>query len=118
MDSPSTEFDNAVTSLCHGTATGDDAGELHGVLQSSSGARDEYLWQVELHALLASRNAIPAVDEEVITSKPPRLAHSKLRRPVRSSRVTWAVTAGVLLVFTAGSLWWANQNRRTSEPTR
>jgi hypothetical protein len=115
MNFPSTEFEEAVTSLCHGTATDDEAEQLQAVLQSSGAARDEYLWQVELHGLLASRGAITAVDEQALASESSRQAHTK-PRPVVSRRLAWVVSAAALLGVLAISLWWASQNLRKSEP--
>ena len=54
MNFPSTEFDDAVATLCHGTIGDQALQELHELLHADTSARDEYLWRVELHGELAS----------------------------------------------------------------
>src|SRR5262245_43952207 len=49
MTFPSTAFDDAVAAVCQGTASEADLAELHATLQAHEAARDDYLWQVELH---------------------------------------------------------------------
>ncbi len=51
---PSPEFDDAVAAVCHGSAADAEMRALNELLRSDSGARDEYLMRVELHARLAS----------------------------------------------------------------
>ncbi len=54
MKFPSSELDNAVAELCHGTISDQALADLHGVLRTDSRTRDEYLWRVEVHGELAS----------------------------------------------------------------
>src|SRR3954468_15307383 len=54
MNFPSTEFEDAVTAACQGTGSEADVAALHATLQAHEAARDDYLWQVELHSYLAS----------------------------------------------------------------
>src|SRR4051812_21661875 len=54
MNFPSTEFDDAVTAACQGTASEPDVAALHAALRANEAARDDYLWQIELHSHLAS----------------------------------------------------------------
>ena len=51
---PSPEFGDAVAAVCHGSATEEEMRGLNEVLRSNPNARDEYLFQVELHSRLAS----------------------------------------------------------------
>jgi hypothetical protein len=51
---PSTEFDDAVAAVCHGTATEAEMRRLNELLRGNPCARDEYLIRVELHTRLAS----------------------------------------------------------------
>jgi GrpB-like predicted nucleotidyltransferase (UPF0157 family) len=51
---PSEEFSNAVAAVCHGSATETEMRALHELLRTNPVARDEYLFQVELHSRLAS----------------------------------------------------------------
>ena len=54
MKFPAPEFDDAVAALCHGTASAEQLAALHALLRSDLAARDEYLWQVEVHSRLAT----------------------------------------------------------------
>jgi hypothetical protein len=54
MKYPSSEFDGAVSALCHGTISDQVLADLHGVLRTDLRGRDEYLWRVEVHGELAS----------------------------------------------------------------
>ena len=51
---PSPEFSDAVAAVCHGSATEAEMRALNELLRSDPSARDEYLFQVELHSRLAS----------------------------------------------------------------
>ena len=54
MNFPSSEFDDAVSAMCHGTADPAQGRALTELLAANASARDEYLFCVELHARLAS----------------------------------------------------------------
>lgn len=54
MRFPSAEFDDAVAAACHGCGSDQEVQQLHELLAADSAARDEYLWQVELHGYLAT----------------------------------------------------------------
>jgi len=51
---PSPEFDQVVAAVCHGSATEAEIRALNELLRSNAGARDQYLFQVEIHSRLAS----------------------------------------------------------------
>ncbi len=51
---PSPEFDDVVSGVCHGSATEAELRALNELLRSHPSARDEYLFQVEVHSRLAS----------------------------------------------------------------
>lgn len=51
---PSPEFDNAVSAVCHGSASEEELAALNELLRVYAPARDEYLWRLELHSRLAS----------------------------------------------------------------
>lgn len=51
---PSPEFDQVVAAVCHGSATEAEMRALNELLRSNAGARDQYLFQVEIHTRLAS----------------------------------------------------------------
>lgn len=106
MEFPSREFDDAVAAICSGTLTDADALEFRTILAGSERALDEYLWQVELHAFLASRKVARVVDEEVVSLENPRPSLDKGRRPTRSVRVMRTGVAAVVLGSIAGAAWW------------
>lgn len=58
MIHPSREFEDAVSALCHGTATEMQVQELATLLRTDTAAQDAYLLAVELHARLASDNGL------------------------------------------------------------
>lgn len=113
MNVPSPGFDDAISAVCHGTASDSDVATFHALLQASEAARDEYLWEVEIHARLASVSSLQAAPEATLATEQPR---SKSRRSpgARSgSRVKWAVAA-VLLIVLSGGLYWAGRGTRES----
>lgn len=102
---PSAEFDGTVASVCHGTATEEQAVALNSLLLSDAAARDEYLLRVALHARLASDPdlfvpEVPATDP-ALAALP--LDRDGFRKTHRTTRL--ALAAGlVLLLGLAG--WW------------
>jgi hypothetical protein len=62
---PSSEFDDAVAAVCHGTATETEMRRLNELLRGDPRARDEYLIRVELHARLASEPDLFSQETEV-----------------------------------------------------
>lgn len=62
---PSSEFDDAVAAVCHGTATETEMRRLNELLRGDPRARDEYLIRVELHARLASEPDLFSRETEV-----------------------------------------------------
>ena len=51
---PSPEFDQIVAAVCHGSTTDEEMRALNELLRSKADARDQYLFQVEVHSRLAS----------------------------------------------------------------
>lgn len=51
---PSPEFDDAVAAVCHGSGTEAQMQALNELLRQNPGARDAYLFRVEVHSRLAS----------------------------------------------------------------
>src|SRR4051812_21624608 len=51
---PSSAFDDAVSAVCHGSASEEQVQALNVILRNDGSARDEYILRVELHARLAS----------------------------------------------------------------
>jgi hypothetical protein len=58
MNFPSDEFDAALAAVCDGVATERQSRALVEILRGNTAARDAYLFAVELHARLASDNAL------------------------------------------------------------
>src|SRR5262245_4239625 len=102
MTFPSSEFDAAISAMCHGTATDDEVAAVHGLVCTDSAARDEYLWEVELHARLASEVSLPTTSGAVVAREQsrPTSRRSLLVRP--GARVQWAVAALLVLAIADG----------------
>ena len=58
MKYPSDEFDAALSAVCDGTVADAQSRALAALLREDAAARDAYLFAVELHARLASDNAL------------------------------------------------------------
>jgi WD40 repeat protein len=105
MNFLSTEFDDAVTAACQGGGSEADIAALHATLQADEAARDEYLWQVELHSYLGAM----APNQ---TTLPAPAVNGDRRFPTVSRRalVRWALAgAAVAMAFIAGLYWhWRN----------
>src|SRR5688572_22373419 len=72
MNFPSTEFNDAVTAACQGTGSEAEVAALHATLQAHEAARDDYLWQVELHAYLASMAPRQTMEPALLVNGNPR----------------------------------------------
>ncbi len=120
---PSSQFDDAVAAVCHGTAPEDEMHALNELLRSDSHAKDEYLLQVELHAWLASdpdlscqsapegptavaadvRRLIPPAsrnDQSLLTS-----AATKPESWVTKRKLVPLLALAACLVLTAAGVW-------------
>ena len=93
MKYPSPEFDNALAALCHGNITDDSMIDLHKTLSIDPEARDEYLWQIELHARLITSTGSENVDSTYSKLAP---GHAPARNR-QSPRLGW-----FLATFAAG----------------
>jgi len=85
---PSPEFDAAVATVCHGTATEAEMEALNALLRGNPRALDEYLFRIELHARLASTpDLFPQAIETAPEACPPvlRLEEAPASIPPRSS---------------------------------
>ena len=111
---PSSQYDEAVAAVCHGSVTEEQAHALNTLLRQDRDALDEYIRRVELHSRLASdpdlfahtefiaaQDAIPELSK--VTPSPPRS-----QQPIVSlfqNRRTWlALAAGLALLATG---WWS-----------
>ena len=102
---PSPGFDEAVASVCHGTASEEQAAALNALLLSDAAARDEYLFRIALHSRLASDPdlfvpAVPAPDPAILDFP---AAGREVRNWRRQSG--FALAAGLALVIGLAG-WW------------
>jgi hypothetical protein len=105
MNFPSTEFDDAVAAVCQGTASEAEVAELHATLQAHEAARDDYLWQIELHSYLASLAFRPTTEPALPVNESPRFRPAR-----RHALVGWAVAAAAVLIAFLGGLSWQSGN--------
>ncbi|MDB5387258.1 MAG: protein kinase [Planctomycetaceae bacterium] len=101
MKFPSAEFDDAVAATCHGVSSDDLIAELHLALRSDPEALDDYLWQVELHAQLASMACDRMRSEHKATKAILHPTNSPLSCGRHRNIIRW-VSATVLLVIFCG----------------
>lgn len=130
MPFPSRDFDDAVASICHGTASDAQMEALRALLLGHALARDEYLHRVALHAQLASEPDLfagPAPEtgndpgtEGIIRVSASDFAQGPPGRWPRSSRPwKWAVAAGlVVLVGVTAWLRFGGGGPRRGETSR
>src|SRR5436305_1887520 len=104
---PSAEFDDAVAAVCQGTGSEADIAELHATLRAREAARDDYLWQVELHARLASMALGPTNAPALLVDEKPRFSPAR-----RVALVSWAVAAAAVLIAFLGGFYWQEWNAR------
>lgn len=116
---PSTEFDDVVAAVCHGSLSDEQARALNQLLRTQPAARDEYLFRVELHARLASDADLFLATEDAASSE--GIAdHSKafVALPLSRSRqkpvLGWVVALAACLTLLVGS-WWEWRMRRQDE---
>ncbi len=121
MKFPSPEFDDAVAALCHGAVSDNVLAELHERLRTDTAARDEYLWQVELHGELASgRPALSqGMDSDQLLENP--LADDSPGRHVMGTGSfhhfqTALNIALLLMLMLGGGLWWSFTSLESSAP--
>ena len=114
---PSAEFDDVVAGVCHGSATEAEMRALNELLRSNAGARDQYLFQVEIHSRLASNPdlfsqfqdttaslSLPALK---VGSQGNGVRLNPAGVPARRLRVVLAVAACLVLIGgVMGALWF------------
>ncbi|HLH52095.1 MAG TPA: LamG-like jellyroll fold domain-containing protein [Verrucomicrobiae bacterium] len=123
LSCPSTEFDEVIAAVCHGTATETEMRALNELLRSNPAARDSYLFQVELHSRLASNPDLfcdfqnvsesRAADRENVIALPPVRAKGK-------GRLMQTLAAAACLALVAGGIalfkWSQPGNASTNTP--
>jgi hypothetical protein len=105
MNYPSTEFDDAVAAACQGTSSDAEVAALHATLRSHEAARDDYLWQVELHTFLVSLALRQTTGPALPANGTPRCPPAK-----RLARVWWVAAAAAVLIAFIGGLSWQRWN--------
>jgi WD40 repeat protein len=104
MNFPSTEFNDAIASLCFGTASDADVADLHAALRSNRAAQDDYLWQVELHSHLAQMAGVPTTFETSLANRDLQPIIPSAPPARTNSRRNWALVAAMLIIV-AGSIY-------------
>lgn len=113
---PSPEFDDAVSAVCHGTASEEEMGALNELLRVHAAARDEYLWRLELHSRLASepdlfahagKDSVPPMDIAVhpaLTLPGGAEAARRRQAPARRRSMAWAIGLAACFVLVAAGV--------------
>lgn len=110
MNFPSSDFDDAVAASCHGTDTVNQGAELAATLQTNAAARDEYLWQVELHSHLATRiNGRIESHPQIVAGDQNQASP---RRGRRRNRAAWLIGAIVVLVMVGATIFVLQHQQR------
>ncbi len=117
MNDPSDEFQDSLAAVCQGTIAKDQWDAIEQLLANDSKACDEYLWQVELHARLASTKDFLFDPAALLASTPASnlVSESSSRRPIRSP--SWMMTATLICVIAFFVSWFSAVPRESMEPT-
>jgi len=111
---PSTQFDDAVAAVCHGSASEGEMRALNELLRSHGSARDEYLLRVEVHTRLASKPdlfpqsaeaAAAAVLPDLSLASRRSIVFSKPQMPAGKRALVRALALAACLALTAAGLW-------------
>jgi hypothetical protein len=111
---PSSEFDDAVAGVCHGSATEAEMHALNELLRSNPHARDEYLMRVELHARLASESGLFSQVTDGAASCPLPNSRAGTQQsilplippvPARRRKLAPILALAACVMFIAGGVW-------------
>lgn len=111
---PSTEFDDTVAAVCHGSATEAEMSALNTLLRNDPRARDEYLLRVELHTRLASDpdlfpQAVNATDSrrlpDIGAGDRQKTVRLNPTVPTRRPMLVQVVAVAACLMLVAGGVW-------------
>ena len=123
---PSPEFTNAVAAVCHGSAAEGEMRALNELLRGDPRAREEYLFQVELHSRLASTPDLfsqvgdVSVSLSLAAMKAGNRDHVVPLKPIDAVRrpglVRVLALAACLMLITVGirTLWVKRSSARTA----
>jgi|GEM_PF-4968393 len=117
MNDPSDEFQDRLAAGCQGTISKEQWEAMEDLLASDPKACDEYLWQVELHARLASTKDFLFDPAALLVSTPASnlVSESSSRWPIRSP--SWLMTATLICVMAFFVSWFFAEPRERMEPT-
>ncbi len=113
---PSTEFDDAVAAVCHGTATETEMRRLNELLRGNPCARDEYLIRVELHTRLASEPDLFSQETEATAgggppgvgrADRPEVTSLPAKAPFARRRLVQVLALAACLILTAVGVGFA-----------
>ena len=113
---PSREFDEAVATVCHGSASDEQLRALNELLRSDAAARDEYILRLEVHSRLASEPDLFAqtnsnaeqqtgLPQNILPLQTPRRGYRKMR---------WGIALAACFALLATG-WWAMRVSHPSE---
>jgi hypothetical protein len=115
---PSSEFDNAVAELCHGTIDDETLADMHGLLCTDLRARDEYLWRVEVHGQLASGKLgfrhLSEYDEVDANAKVLPTSDSIATKVEQMRHLSTGLAAAILILIVLGGGLWVWRALQTS----
>lgn len=119
---PSSEFDDAVASACHGTISQEQAEALNALLRINTEARDEYILRIELHArLLSEPDLFTVVEQNEVHSR--SLVNANAPRSdslsVQTPRLLWLRRKATVVAFAACLMlvvggWWFTRSTSTT----
>jgi len=110
---PSQEFDDAVSAVCHGIVSDEQAEALNLLLLSDGHARDEYLLRLELHARLGSEPDLFAAAEVYGASR--AFPETILPPPSRTRMPIWGILALAASIAVFAVVWRGGESRPPSE---
>ncbi len=122
IEFPSSEFDDAVAAVCHGTPSDKQGRALNELLRRDAAALDEYILRLELHSYLASERDLFASAELRQTSLfigAERAVHQgngfsgKLEQGRPNKWKFWTIAMAACLALLAAGLWSVRQFRLT-----
>lgn len=117
IEFPSRDFDDAVASVCHGTASGEQSKALNELLRQDAAAQDEYIIRLELHSRLASEASLfssagPRLDTGLI--QPNEFAVGSWDRR-RNTAKLWTIALAASLALLAAGWWGVRQFQPTEQ---
>src|ERR1044072_7882419 len=124
IEFPSSEFDDAVAAVCHGTASDEQSQALNELLRNNAAALDEYVIRLELHSCLASeRDLFASAEPHQVSAfiEPDPIVRHPNDPPSRSSergrnkRKIWTIALAACLALLTAGLWSVRQFRSTEQ---